>query len=111
MSILMFILFGIIVGFLARAIMPGRQSMGLVTKVFPAEEFDRRCDELAKRVATGSPLVFAAIKEGVHAQYYQSPGAAVAVETRWAERMEGTFDMREGIAALMERRKPMFRGE
>jgi uncharacterized membrane protein YeaQ/YmgE (transglycosylase-associated protein family) len=30
MSILMFILFGLIVGFLARAIMPGRQSMGLV---------------------------------------------------------------------------------
>jgi uncharacterized membrane protein YeaQ/YmgE (transglycosylase-associated protein family) len=30
MSIIMFILFGIIVGFLARAIMPGRQSMGLV---------------------------------------------------------------------------------
>lgn len=30
MSILIFILFGLIVGFLARAIMPGRQSMGLV---------------------------------------------------------------------------------
>ena len=30
MSILMFLLFGLIVGFLARAIMPGRQSMGLV---------------------------------------------------------------------------------
>ena len=30
MSILMFILFGLIVGFLARAIMPGRQSMGWV---------------------------------------------------------------------------------
>jgi uncharacterized membrane protein YeaQ/YmgE (transglycosylase-associated protein family) len=30
MSILMFILFGLIVGFLARAVMPGRQSMGLV---------------------------------------------------------------------------------
>jgi len=30
MSILMFILFGLIIGFLARAIMPGRQSMGLV---------------------------------------------------------------------------------
>jgi uncharacterized membrane protein YeaQ/YmgE (transglycosylase-associated protein family) len=30
MSILMFILFGLIVGFLARAIMPGRQSMGLI---------------------------------------------------------------------------------
>ncbi|MBX3212851.1 MAG: GlsB/YeaQ/YmgE family stress response membrane protein [Labilithrix sp.] len=30
MSILLFILFGLIVGFLARAIMPGRQSMGFV---------------------------------------------------------------------------------
>jgi uncharacterized membrane protein YeaQ/YmgE (transglycosylase-associated protein family) len=30
MSILMFILFGLVVGFLARAIMPGRQSMGFV---------------------------------------------------------------------------------
>src|SRR5688572_11805639 len=30
MSILMFILFGLIVGFLARAIMPGRQSMGVI---------------------------------------------------------------------------------
>ena len=30
MSILMFILFGLIVGFLARAIMPGRQSMGFI---------------------------------------------------------------------------------
>ena len=87
------------------------KEMGLVTKVFSAEEFDARCAELAKRVAGGSPLVFAAIKEGVLAQYYQSPEAAVGVETRWAERMEGTFDMREGIAALMERRKPKFRGE
>jgi uncharacterized membrane protein YeaQ/YmgE (transglycosylase-associated protein family) len=30
MSILLFILFGIVAGFLARAIMPGRQSMGIV---------------------------------------------------------------------------------
>ncbi|MBX3262557.1 MAG: GlsB/YeaQ/YmgE family stress response membrane protein [Labilithrix sp.] len=30
MSILLFILFGLIVGFLARAIMPGKQSMGFV---------------------------------------------------------------------------------
>ncbi|MBX3232752.1 MAG: GlsB/YeaQ/YmgE family stress response membrane protein [Labilithrix sp.] len=31
MSILMFLLFGLIVGFLARAIMPGRQSMGFLS--------------------------------------------------------------------------------
>lgn len=30
MSILMFLLFGLIVGFLARALMPGRQSMGFI---------------------------------------------------------------------------------
>ena len=31
MSIILFVLFGIVAGFLARAIMPGRQSMGIVT--------------------------------------------------------------------------------
>jgi len=30
MSIILFVLFGIVAGFLARAIMPGRQSMGIV---------------------------------------------------------------------------------
>lgn len=30
MGILLFILFGLVVGFLARAIMPGRQSMGML---------------------------------------------------------------------------------
>ncbi len=30
MSILLFVVFGLVVGFLARAIMPGTQSMGLV---------------------------------------------------------------------------------
>lgn len=30
MSLLLFLVFGLVVGFLARALMPGRQSMGLV---------------------------------------------------------------------------------
>jgi len=89
----------------------GAREMGLVTKVFPADEFDHRCAELAKRIAGGSPLVFQAIKEGVHAQYYHSPDAAMDIETRWAERMEGSHDMREGIAALKDRRKPNFQGK
>ena len=30
MGLLMFVLFGLVVGFLARALLPGRQSMGLI---------------------------------------------------------------------------------
>jgi uncharacterized membrane protein YeaQ/YmgE (transglycosylase-associated protein family) len=30
MGLLMFVIFGLVVGFLARAILPGRQSMGLI---------------------------------------------------------------------------------
>ena len=30
MSIILFVLFGVVAGFLARAIMPGRQAMGLI---------------------------------------------------------------------------------
>jgi hypothetical protein len=35
----------------------------------------------------------------------------MGIEARWAERVEGSYDMREGIAALKGRRKPSFCGE
>jgi hypothetical protein len=43
------------------------KAMGLVTKIFSASEIDLRCAASAKRVASGSPLIFQAIKESVQA--------------------------------------------
>ena len=85
-------------------------ALGLVTRVLPAEGFDAAVAAVADRLAGGAPNVFRAIKEGVRAQYFDGPAAARSLETAWAERMHGTADALEGVAALKERRKPVFTG-
>ena len=85
-------------------------ALGLVTRVLPAEGFDNAVAAVADRLAGGAPGVFRAIKESVRAQYFDGPAAAREIETDWAERMHGTADSLEGVAALKERRKPVFTG-
>jgi enoyl-CoA hydratase/carnithine racemase len=85
-------------------------TLGLVTRVLPVEGFDDAVAAVADRLAGGAPGVFRAIKEAVRAQYFDGPDAARAIETDWAQRMHGTADSLEGIAALKERRKPVFTG-
>ena len=78
--------------------------------MLPADGFDDAVAAVADRLAGGAPAVFRAIEESVRAQYFDGPHAARAIETDWAQRMHGTTDALEGIAALKERRKPMFTG-
>ncbi len=85
-------------------------SLGLLTRVLPAARFDAELPAIADRLAGGSPLIFQAMKQAVRAQYTEGPDAAKAIETEWATRTAGSDDMREGIAALKERRKPVFTG-
>ncbi len=85
-------------------------ALGLLTRVLPAAEFDDQLAAIADRLAGGSPLIFQAIKAAVRAQYVEGADAARAIETEWAQRARDSEDMREGIAALMQRRKPVFTG-
>ena len=82
--------------------------LGLVTRVLPVAGFDEAVAAIADRLAGGAPAVFRAIKESVRAQYFDGPAAARDIETAWAERMHGSADSIEGVAALKERRKPNF---
>ena len=81
-----------------------------MTRVVPADGFAVEAVAVADRLAGGAPGVFRAIKEGVRAQYFDGPAAARGIETEWAERMHGTADAQEGVAALKERRRPAFTG-
>ncbi len=86
------------------------QELGLLTRVLPVAAFEQELAVIADRLAGGSPLIFQAIKATVRAQYAEGTEAARALETDWARRARGSDDMREGIAALKERRRPVFTG-
>jgi enoyl-CoA hydratase/carnithine racemase len=84
--------------------------MNLVTRVIDDAEFDAEVLRCADRVATGSPIVFKAIKETIRAQYAFSPAAAKALETHWADISSASADGQEGIAAFREKRQPVYQG-
>jgi enoyl-CoA hydratase/carnithine racemase len=83
---------------------------GLVTKVVPDEGFDAEVTRIARKLSGAAPLPVRAIKEGVHAQYRDSPDRAALVEDRWARIVAASDDAREGVIAAREKRAPRFTG-
>jgi enoyl-CoA hydratase len=83
---------------------------GLVTRVFPDESFDAEVSRIAHKLAGGAPLPIRAIKEAVRAQYRDSPDRAMLLTERWYHVIHGSEDAKEGIRAMLEKRKPVFRG-
>jgi len=83
---------------------------GLVTRVFPDESFDAEVARIAHKLAGGAPLPIRAIKESVRAQYRDSPDRAMLLTERWHRIIRDSEDAKEGIRAMIEKRKPAFKG-
>jgi len=83
---------------------------GLVTRVFPDETFDAEVSRIAHKLAGAAPLPVRAIKESMRAQYRDSPDRAMQIADRWHPVIHGSEDAKEGVRAMLEKRKPVFRG-
>ena len=83
---------------------------GLVTRVFPDESFDAEVARHAHKLAGAAPLAVRAIKETVRAQYRDSPDRAMLLADRWHPVIHGSEDVQEGVRAMLEKRKPVFKG-
>jgi enoyl-CoA hydratase/carnithine racemase len=83
---------------------------GLVTRVFSDETFDAEVSRIAHKLAGGAPLPIRAIKETVRAQYRDSPDRAMLLTERWYRVIHGSKDAKEGVRAMLEKRKPTFKG-
>lgn len=84
--------------------------IGLVTRVVPDADLARAADDLARELAEGAPKALAATKRLLRS------GAAIGIESclseeaRTVSELAGMADAREGLAAVIEKRKPRFTG-
>ncbi|MEZ5820433.1 MAG: enoyl-CoA hydratase/isomerase family protein [Bradyrhizobium sp.] len=84
--------------------------MGLVTKVVPDAELADASLAVARELAAGAPKALAATKRLVWAGTGTSIEQCLSEEARTVSELSGMADAREGLAAVIERRKPRFTG-
>jgi len=84
--------------------------LGLVNQVVPADELAGATRELAERLAQGPILAHAAAKAAVYASANLPFASLLDFEARNQRSISRSEDVKEGIRAFLERRKPEFRG-
>jgi 2-(1,2-epoxy-1,2-dihydrophenyl)acetyl-CoA isomerase len=85
-------------------------SIGLVNHVVDDEALLPEAFALAQELAAGAPLALAATKRLLWDGIDRGVEAAIPDECHAVSELSGTADAREGLAAVIERRRPQFRG-
>lgn len=84
---------------------------GIVNRVLPAESLQDEALDLARQLAAGPPLAYAAAKRLLQRSLDQSLETQLEDEAQAIAATSATADAREGICAFLEKRPPQFRGE
>jgi enoyl-CoA hydratase len=84
--------------------------IGLVDQVVPAAELRERTMEIARTMATRSPVALEMAKRAVRAAAEMPLTAGLALETELFVTCFGSDDRREGVAAFLEKREARFDG-
>jgi methylglutaconyl-CoA hydratase len=84
------------------------QRLGLVNEVVDAEKLTARTLELVGMLRANSPEAMAATKRLLRAQNKPWLDAAIAEALAANAEARGTHDFREGVAAFLEKRKPVW---
>ena len=87
---------------------------GLVNEIVPADQLMNRAWELARLLASGPPLVYAAIKEIVReaedSKFQDIMNRITKRQLRTVDVLYGSEDNLEGARAFAERRDPVWKG-
>jgi len=84
--------------------------IGLVNKVVPKENLMDEAMEMARLLTSKPPLALGAAKEAIHQGLSMTLDQGLDFEIeRWSY-LCSTEDQKEGAAAFIEKRKPVFKG-
>ena len=84
--------------------------LGLVTRVWPDDEFAPKWRELAQTLARGATEAFALTKEGLNAAMTRGFAEFLDHEAELQDRAGRTRDYAEGVKAFAEKRPPKMEG-
>jgi len=85
--------------------------LGLANRVVPSADLLPQALGLAHRLAAGPPLALAAIKSATRAALTGTLEEALAREAAGQTQLLQSADLKEGITAFTEHRKPVFQGK
>jgi len=88
------------------------KQFGIISEVFPEEKIDEETIKIAESISLGSSPIAASlakrlINRGVDIAY----DSALEMESMAAGVLYGTEDLKEGISAMLQKRKPSFQGK
>lgn len=86
------------------------QRLGLVNKVVPHDKLEEATMELAKKLASKSPLALQAGKAGIYGMQDVPYGQALNMLSDHFAALCCTMDAEEGVKAFLEKRTPIWRG-
>ncbi|MEM4772113.1 MAG: 3-hydroxyacyl-CoA dehydrogenase NAD-binding domain-containing protein [Thermoplasmatales archaeon] len=87
-------------------------NMGIVSEVFPAEKIDDETLKLAESISLGSSPIAAALAKRLINRGSDVPyDSGLEMESMAAGVLYGTEDLKEGISAMLQKRKPSFQGK
>ena len=86
------------------------EASGLVARVVPAAGLMEEALKVAAKIAAQSPVAAAMVKRAINVAYETTLTEGVRAERAMFLSLFGTADQKEGMAAFVEKRKPVFGG-